>query len=348
MMEAVTMRTIGFVVAALTLMAMPVSAQDSCPNRGQLDVAYCDADGNLVADPPSDPAKWRDPSTLIWAFTPVEDPSIYANIFKPLNEYLAQCTGKKIAYHPVNSNSAQIEAMRSGRLHFAAFSSGQTGFAVNLAGAVPFAAHGLESGLSGYTLLAVVKTSSPFQSMADLKGRRVAHTAPSSNSGHLAPMVLFPAQGLNPGVDYKPLMSGGHDKSIIGVTNGDYDMGAIASNVYERMLQRGAVKAADLRVLYKSPIFPPGAYSHAHDLKPELAKTLVSCFHAFRMPPEMRKEFNDSDRYYPVTYKTDWAVVREVAEKSGTPYNKAAYEAEKIREAEAAAKKAAQPGATKP
>jgi phosphonate transport system substrate-binding protein len=114
-------------------------------------------------------------------------------------------------------------------------------------------------------------------------------------------------------------------------------------------LQRGAVKSGDLRVLYKSPVFPPGAYSHAHDLKPELAAKLVSCFHAFRMPPEMRKEFNDSDRYYPVTYKTDWAVVREVAEKSGTPYNKAAYELEKKREADDAAKKSAQPApATKP
>ena len=213
---------------------------------------------------------------------------------------------------------------------------------------MPFAAHGLESGLSGYTLLAVVKTSSPFQAMTDLKGKRVAHTAPSSNSGHLAPMVLFPGQGLAPGTDYKPLMSGGHDKTIIGVMNGDYDMGAIASNVFGRMQQRGAIKADAFRVLYTSPVFPPGAYSHAHDLKPELAKSLVGCFHAFRMPPEMRKEFNDSDRYYPVTYKTDWAVVREVAEKSGTPYNKAAYELEKKREAEDAAKKAAAPVATKP
>jgi phosphonate transport system substrate-binding protein len=342
------MRSLAFAIAALALAAPVARAQDSCPNHGQLDAAYCDVDGDLVADVPKDPAKWRDPATLIWAFTPVEDPSIYANIFKPLNDYLAQCTGKRIAYHPVQSNSAQIEGMRSGRLHFAAFSSGQTGFAVNLAGAVPFAAHGLETGLSGYSLLAVVKASSPFHSMADLKGKRVAHTAPSSNSGHLAPMVLFPAQGLTPGLDYKPLMSGGHDKTIIGTISGDYDMGAIASNVYERMLKRGAVKPDELRVLYKSPVFPPGAYSHAHDLKPELAKTLVACFHAFRMPPEMRNEFNDSDRYYPITYKTDWAVVREVAEKSGTPYNKAAYELEKKREVDEAAKKAAQPAAAKP
>jgi phosphonate transport system substrate-binding protein len=34
----------------------------------------------------------------------------------------------------------------------------------------------------------------------------------------------------------------------------------------------------------------------------------------------------------------DWAVVRKVAEKSGTPYNKAAYEKEAAREAEKAKK----------
>jgi phosphonate transport system substrate-binding protein len=342
------MHSWALALAFLALMSASPHAQDACSTSGQLDATYCDADGDLVADAPKDPAKWRDPTTLIWAFTPVEDPSIYANIFKPLNDYLAQCTGKRIAYHPVQSNSAQIEGMRSGRLHFAAFSSGQTGFAVNLAGAVPFAAHGNEKGLNGYTLLAVVKSASPFQKVSDLKGKRVAHTAPSSNSGHLAPVVLFPGQGLTPGVDYKPLMSGGHDKTIIGTILGDYDMGAIASNVYERMIQRGTIKSDDLRVLYTSPVFPPGAYSHAHDLKPELAKKLVDCFHAFRFTPEMQKEFNDTDRYYPITYKQDWAVVREVAEKSGTPYNKAAYELEKKREADEAAKKAALPAAAKP
>jgi phosphonate transport system substrate-binding protein len=53
----------------------------------------------------------------------------------------------------------------------------------------------------------------------------------------------------------------------------------------------------------------------------------------------MQKEFNGDDRFLPISYKTDWAVVRDVAEKSGTPYNKAAYEAEAKREAEALAKK---------
>jgi len=53
----------------------------------------------------------------------------------------------------------------------------------------------------------------------------------------------------------------------------------------------------------------------------------------------MRKEFNDDDRFVPITYKDTWKVVREIAEASGTPYNKPAYEAETKREAEELAKK---------
>ncbi len=336
----------GKSLAAAASLALAVAlspsaqAQDACSNRGQLDTNYCDEDRDLVADAPKDPKRWRDPSALVWAYTPVEDPAVYANIFKPLTEHLQACTGKRIVYYPVQSNSAEIEAMRSGRLHFAGFSTGPTGFAVNLAGAVPFAAKGTGTEVRGYNLVAIVKASSPYKALSDLKGRKVAHTSPSSNSGNLAPRVLFPEQGLTPDTDYKPLMSGGHDKSVLGVASGDYDMAAVASDVYDRMVTRGTVKGDDFRVIYKSPVFPTSSFAHAHDLKPELAAKLRDCFFAFRFTPEMQKEFNGDDRFLPITYKDTWAVVRDVAEKSGTPYNKAAYEAESRREAEAAAKKA--------
>ena len=313
------------------------AAQD-CRNRGQLDTLYCDDNNDLVADAPSDPRKWKDPATLVFAYTPVEDPAVYQNVFKPFTDYLGQCTGKRVIYYPVQSNTAEIEAMRSGRLHVAGFSTGPTGFAVNLAGAVPFAAKGTEKGPHGYHLLSIVKANSPFQKLSDLKGKRVAHTAPSSNSGHLAPLVLYPAEGLKPNDDYRPLMSGGHDKSALGVLSGDYDMAGVASDVFERMVTRGTVKLADYRIIYKSPVFPTSSFAHAHDLKPDLAKKVTDCFFAFRFPESMQKEFNGDDRFFPITYKETWKVVREIAEGSGTPYNKSAYEAEGKREAEALAK----------
>ena len=338
-MKAIQYRSVLTLLVALAIPTGAALAQDACSNRGQLDTQYCDENRDLVADLPKDVSKLRDPSTLVWAYTPVEDPAVYANIFKPLTEHLQSCVGKRLVYFPVQSNSAQIEAMRSGRLHFAGFSTGPTGFAVNLAGAVPFAAKGLNADVRGYNLVAIVKSSSPYQKLSDLKGKKVAHTSPSSNSGNLAPRVLFPEQGLKVDDDYKPLMSGGHDKSVLGVGSGDYDMAAVASDVFDRMITRGTIKAADYRVIYRSPVFPTSSFAHAHDLKPELAAKVKECFYAFRFTPEMTKEFNGDDRFLPITYQKNWAVVRDVAEKSGTPYNKAAYDAESKREAEAAARR---------
>ena len=134
-------------------------------------------------------------------------------------------------------------------------------------------------------------------------------------------------------------MSGGHDKSALGVASGDYDMAGVASDVYERMVTRGTIKGDDFRIIYKSPVFPTSSFAYAHDLKPDLAKKMVECFYDFRFTPEMKKEFNGDDRFFPITYKDNWKVVRDIAERSGTPYNKAAYDKEAQREAEAAAKK---------
>lgn len=329
-------------VASALLLGTAAQAQ-TCTNRGQLDDAYCDENKDLVADVP---AKTRDPSVLVFAYTPVEDPAVYENAFRPFTEYLSKCTGKRVVYYPVQSNSAEIEAMRSGRLHVAGFSTGPVGFAVNMAGAVPFAGKGTEKGIEGYHLIVLVKASSPYQKLSDLKGKRVAHTSPSSNSGGLAPKALFPDQGLKPGEDYQILFSGGHDKSALGVNSGDYDAAPVASDVFERMVARGDLKAENFRIIYRSERFPSSGFAYAHDLKPELAEKIKQCFYDFRFPPQMVKDFEGDDRFAPITYLKDWAVVRKVAEDSGTPFNKAAYQKELAREAEAAKKKAE--GAKKP
>jgi phosphonate transport system substrate-binding protein len=109
--------------------------------------------------------------------------------------------------------------------------------------------------------------------------------------------------------------------------------------VFERMGARGTIKVDDFRIIYRSEKFPTSGFAYAHDLKPELAQKLTKCFYDFRFPPAMQKDFEGDDRFFPITYKKDWAVIREVAEKSGTPYNKAAYEKEQAREAAKAAKK---------
>jgi phosphonate transport system substrate-binding protein len=350
MLKEVPVRLIRYMLAAVFLGGLAVSAlspitlAQDCKNRGTLDVLYCDEDGDLVADLPKDKSKWRDPSTLVFTYTPVEDPAVYENVLKPFTEHLAKVTGKKVVYYQVQSNAAEIEAMRSGRLHVAGFSTGPTGFAVNLAGAIPFAVKGNEKELQGYHLIVIVKKDSPFQKIADLKDKKVAHTSPSSNSGNLAPRVLFPPDGLVPDKDYKVIFSGKHDQSVMGVNSGDYDAAPVASDVFYRMARRGQVQEANFRIIYKSQLFPTSSFAYAHDLNPDLVKKIKEAFFSFRYPPEMLKAFEGADRFFPITYQKDWAAIRKIAEEAEGGYTKSGLEAMAKKEAAAAAKKKEEEG----
>jgi phosphonate transport system substrate-binding protein len=324
---------------AVASLSFPVLAADACPNRGELDAMYCDANKDMVADAPTDPKKWKNPSTIVFTYTPVEDPAVYENIFKPFTAHLAACLNKKVVFYQVQNNAAEIEAMRSGRLHVGGFSTGPTAFAVNLAGAIPFAVKGYEKEFQGYNLILIVKANSPYMSPADLKGKKVAHTSPSSNSGNLAPRALFPALGLVPDKDYKVVYSGKHDQSILGVNSGDYDAAPVASDVFIRMAHRGQIKESDFRVIYRSQKFPTSSFAYAHDLDPKLVDKMLSCFYDYRFPPEMAKAFEGADRFFPINYKTTWEVVRNVAKGSGESFDKNAFDALTKAEAAKAAKK---------
>ena len=329
------MKKVLIAATAFALLTTNVWSQAACKNRGELDVNYCDENNDMVADLPKDPKKWKDPSTLVWAYTPVEDPAVYEKIFTPFTAHLAACTGKKVVFFQVQNNAAEIEAMRSGRLHVAGFSTGPTAFAVNVAGAVPFAVKGYEKDFQGYNLVVVTKASGPIQTLTDLKGKKVAHTAPSSNSGNMAPRALFPALGVTPEKDYTVVYSGKHDSSILGVQKGDYDAAPVASDVYDRMVRRGQIKESDFRVIYRSKKFPTSSFAHAHDLTPKLADKVLSCFYDYRFTAEMQKAFDGADRFFPINYKTTWEPVRAVAAAGGESFGKAAYQKEAEREAAA-------------
>jgi phosphonate transport system substrate-binding protein len=329
-----------FLTGSLLFAATAVQA-DECTNRGVLDDKFCDENNDLVADSPTDLSKLRDPSTLVFTYTPVEDPAVYKDAFADFQKHLSDITGKKVIYYTVHSNAAEVEAIRSGRLHIAGFSTGPTGYAVNLGGYVPLAVKGTADGFQGYNLITIVRKDSSIQSMADLKGKLVAHTSASSNSGNLAPRALFPKIGITPDEDYTVKYSGKHDQSIMGVASGDYDAAPVASDVFSRMANAGRINADDFRIIFTSPRFPTSSFGYAHDLKPDLVAKIKEAFNSFRFPAEMSKTFGGADRFYPITYKEDWAVIRDIAHATGTAYTKKGLKKLAEKDAAKAAKKRA-------
>ncbi|PHP26378.1 phosphate/phosphite/phosphonate ABC transporter substrate-binding protein [Limimaricola cinnabarinus] len=308
-------------LAAIAFSAHAATAQDDCPERGALDPMYCDADGDLVADAPTDESALKDPDTLVFAYTPVEDPAIYEDIWDPFITHLEEVTGKDVQFFAVQSNSAEVEAMRSGRLHIAGFSTGPTPYAVNLAGAVPFAIMGSDDGQFGYKLQLYTQADSDIQEPADLAGKRIAHTSPTSNSGNLAPRALFPDLGVVPDEDYEVTYSGSHDQSMLGVVAGDYDAAPVASEVVDRMAERGLYDPEEVRIVWESDPFPTTSYTYAHDLAPELKEKIEEAFFSYDFSgTALGEEFTGVSKFIPITYKDQWAVIRQIQAANGVEY----------------------------
>jgi phosphonate transport system substrate-binding protein len=313
------MKQILVALAVWALLSVPAGA------AFQLDSRYQDKDGDMVADIPADKSQQVDPPTLIFAYTPVEDPAVYADVWQEFLDYLSKVTGKPVQFFPVQSNAAQIEAMRAGRLHIAGFNTGSNPLAVACAGFSPFTMMASADGSFGYEMEIITYPDSGIEKVEDIKGKKLAFTSETSNSGFKAPSAILKADyGMVAGTDFEPVFSGKHDNSILGVANKDYPAAAVANSVLKRMLQRDVVKAEQLKSLYKSQTFPTTGYGLVYNLKPELQEKIKEAF--FSYPWEgsaLLEEFSKSGeaKFVPITFKEHWAVIRKIDEANGVSYD---------------------------
>lgn len=302
------------VLAALTFSAA-VSAMDA---------RYQDTSGNLVADIPQSKSQLSDPDTLIFAYTPVEDPAVYADVWSEFIEHLEAKTGKNVRFFPVQSNAAQIEAMRSGRLHIAGFNTGSTPLAVNCAGFVPFTMMAGEDNSFGYEMEIITYPGSGIEKVEDLKNKSLAFTSQTSNSGFKAPSAILEAEyALKPNADFKPVFSGAHDASILGVAHKDYSAAAVANSVLNRMVSRDVIKAEQFKSIYKSQTFPTTAYGTAHNLTAELQGNIQKAFFSFDWNgTKLQQEFegNGEAKFIPITYQEHWDVIRTIDTANNVSY----------------------------
>ncbi|MGO2356542.1 MAG: phosphate/phosphite/phosphonate ABC transporter substrate-binding protein [Marinomonas foliarum] len=306
-----------------TLAFTSVIAANAAYADFSLDSRYVDNDNDLVADIPTDKSQLTDPSTLIFAYTPVEDPAVYEDVWSDFLEHMEDVTGKKVKFYPVQSNAAQIEAMRAGRLHVAGFNTGSNPLAVACAGFRPFAMMAAADGSFGYEMEIITYPGSGINKPADIKGKKLAFTSQTSNSGFKAPSAILKADfDMLPERDFEPVFSGKHDNSILGVANKDYPAAAVANSVLHRMVERDVVKADQIKSIYKSQTFPTTGYGVAYNLKPELQEKIKEAFFTFNWKgSKLKQEFKSEDQFLPITFKEHWNVIRKIDTANGVSYS---------------------------
>ena len=97
-MSKILLRLLSFTgVFTMSLLVAGVSLAEECP-RGDLDSRFCDRDGDLVADPPTDPSKWLNPDTLYFTYaSAVHDVEVIKAAWSDFLKHMEKVTGKSDA-----------------------------------------------------------------------------------------------------------------------------------------------------------------------------------------------------------------------------------------------------------
>lgn len=276
--------------------------------------------GNSVREI-SDDDEYLDPDTIRFAFGQGEAAAqIYADAMDPLIENIEAETGRDVEFNVLDSAAAQVEAMRSERLHISTFNAGSVPYGVNLAGAVPFGML-VADGTFGYRLwVCAQRENDEIRSLEDLQGKTVAHAHETSNSGHLAPMALLPEEGITPGEDYEFEFSGAHDNSARGVNVGDYDAGMIASSSYGDMVTGGDFDASQLRAVWMSPPFASQPSTYHYKLHPDLVEGIKAAHLEYDYSGTSIEEQTDQNEFVEFDYATHHHPVLLIHQANGIEY----------------------------
>jgi phosphonate transport system substrate-binding protein len=211
-----------------------------------------------------------------------------------------------------------IEAVKSGKAQLAQVNPGLAAQLVSAGQPAPFAVPGNKaSGVrNSYKLILITRVDSGLTKPSDLVGKKIAHTTATSNSGNLAPRALFPALGLIPEKDYEVVFSNGHERSVVGVLHGFWPAAAVASDLFERMVLKGEVRASSFRVLWESPPFMTESWVMGKDLNPDVQARLRKCSLSYSFSPNLRKLLPGNDTFLAVNFERDFATVMEVYRKN--------------------------------
>lgn len=290
------------------------------PEPHTLSDAYADADGDLVADPPDDQSQWLDPKVLYFSYL-ASDQDRYPDVWSGFMQHLSEATGKEVEYFVVDSTEAQLLALKNGELHVTGINAGATPIAVNECGFVPVCGFGKGDELASYTMQIITRPDSSIAKVEDLAGRTLTLTNPTSNSGWKAPLALLRNEhNLLPVRDFAVIYSNGHAESLRGLTEGLYEVVAVASDEVELAAQRDQISKDDLKIIYESQPFPNNLLGHAYNLQPELAETLRTAMLSFNWDgSKLANEFSvfGAEKFTEISYKDDLELIREIHNQVG-------------------------------
>lgn len=171
---------------------------------------------------------------ITMGFVPMRDGDKLIESVEPLTEMLSEELGVKVEGFTATNYVGVVEGLGSGQVDFGFIPP----FAYVLANKESNAQvilTALNKDLEAkYRSQFIVRKDSGINSFADIKEKTVAFVDPSSTSGYLFPGAHLIKEGIDLEKDIQYVYSGGHDKSLQLLLNGDVDVATTFVDVRER------------------------------------------------------------------------------------------------------------------
>lgn len=222
------------------------------------------------------------PGRLVFAFQRQKDPAALKDDADALGKALEASLGTPVDVLIPTSYGATVQALISGRAHVAYLSS------------LPFLLAERETdveillveqrgGKTDYDSVFVVAKDSPIRALADLEGKRMACTSPTSASGYVFPYGFLVEQGLiergaRPDTFFSQTQfAGSYDRALTAVLRGRADVAAVSDYTMEGATADKYLPAAErakLRVLARVPGVPTHLIAVRSDLPSEFREKI--------------------------------------------------------------------------
>ena len=187
------------------------------------------------------------PAPLIFGVHPYLPANELQTRFQPLTDYLGKTLGHDVEIRVGRDYEEHIRAVGTNTVDIAFVGPAQYIKLVNEYGTRPLLARLEVNGKPELFGAIIVRTDSPLHTLADLKGHRFAFGDPDSTMSHIVPEAMLAEAGVPLSALSEHKFLGAHRNVALGVLAGDFDAGAVKTEVYEEYAERG------LRLLAKSP-----------------------------------------------------------------------------------------------
>lgn len=171
-----------------------------------------------------------------------------------------------------------------------------------------------------YKSLIIVKKDSEIQTVADLKGKKIAYQNVTSSAGFVWPAATLMDAGLDPLKDVQAITVKGHDQGVLAVLNGDVDAAAIFQDARNTVVKDYPKVFEDTRVLAFTDKIPNDTISVRSDMNKEWIEKIQQAFIDIVADTEGHEIIKDiySHEGYVKSQDSNFDIVREYNDKVKT------------------------------